>query len=103
MSKHCQSWSEVIAVISPSGLERREIRGKGFGLTRIQVPAGTKAPRHSHSFEQFVQVISGRGVLETDQGRVPFGAGTVFHFPPGVEHAAEFDDETVLVETNLAI
>ncbi|MDF2601192.1 MAG: Cupin 2 conserved barrel domain protein, partial [Methylobacterium brachiatum] len=50
---------------------------------------------------QFVQVISGSGFLETEQGRTPFAAGSVFHFPAGTWHAAAFETETVLVETNL--
>jgi quercetin dioxygenase-like cupin family protein len=68
----------------------------------VRVPAGTKAPRHSHGHEQFVQVISGSGTLETEQGSQPFGPGNVFHFPTDTWHAAEFDSGTLLVETNLA-
>jgi quercetin dioxygenase-like cupin family protein len=48
-----------------------------------------------------VQVISGQGTLWTDQGEQAFGPGSVFHFPAGVEHRAEFDTDTLLVETNL--
>lgn len=102
MIKHCQSWADLPEDVAPSGLRRQAIDGETARLTRIVVPAGTKAPKHSHSHEQFVQVISGTGTLETEQGRVVFGPGSVFHFPAGVEHAAEFETETVLVETNLS-
>lgn len=101
MTPHCQSWSDRPEDVAPSGVRRQSIDGEAARLVRIVVPAGTKAPRHSHSHEQFVQVISGSGTLETEQGRVGFEAGSVFHFPPGVEHAAEFETETVPVETNL--
>ena len=86
--------------VTPAGARRRAIEGAGAGLVRIVVPAGAKAPRHSHDHEQFVQVIAGSGTLETEQGRVAFGAGSVVHFPPEAWHAAEFETETVLVETN---
>jgi quercetin dioxygenase-like cupin family protein len=84
------------------GVRKRRIPGAGAELVRVEVPAGTRAGRHSHPHEQFVQVISGEGSLETEAGRREFRAGTVFHFPPGAWHAAEFATDTVLVETNLA-
>ncbi len=84
------------------GVRKRRIAGAGAELVRVEVPAGTKAGRHSHPHEQFVQVIAGEGTLETEAGRRAFRAGTVFHFPPGAWHAAEFATDTVLVETNLA-
>ncbi len=102
MSEHCQSWSEIEESVAPNGVRRREMPGNAVGLVRIAIPAGTEAPAHSHGFEQFVQVLSGSGTLETDRGRVAFSAGSVFHFPPGTEHAAAFETDTVLVETNLA-
>ena len=33
--------------------------------------------------------------------RVEIAAGSLFHFPAETWHAAEFDEATVLVETNL--
>ena len=42
-------------------------------------------------------MLSSSDMLATDQDRVGFGLGSVLHFPPGVEHAAE----TVLVAVNL--
>lgn len=102
MPKHCQFWTDLPEDTAPSGVRRRSIDGEAARLTRIVVRAGTKAPRHSHNHEQFVQVISGSGTLETDQGRVAFGPGSVFYFPADVGHAAEFETETVLVETNLS-
>ena len=81
---------------------RRTIEGNGASLVRIEVKAGHKASRHSHEHEQFVQVLSGSGTLETEQGIRRFGPGTVFHFPANAWHAAEFDCDTVLVETNVS-
>ena len=80
---------------------RRTIDGEHASLVRVEVKAGHKAARHSHPHEQFVQVLSGSGTLETEAGATAFGPGTVFHFPPDAWHAAEFDSDTVLVETNL--
>ncbi len=98
MLKH---WDEM--AVEPRGptVTKRHVDGLGAGLVRLDIKAGTVAARHSHAFEQFVQVINGRGTLETEDGRHPFSAGSLFHFAAGAWHAAEFDEDTVLVETNL--
>jgi quercetin dioxygenase-like cupin family protein len=70
-------------------------------LVMVRVPTGTKADRHSHPHEQFVQVVAGSGELETEQGAQAFGPGSVFHFPADTWHAARFDSDTILIETNL--
>lgn len=97
---HCVNWSELPEAGTPSGGGKRILQGIGGSLVMVRVPAGRTAPRHSHPHEQFVQVVSGSGVLETEEGRRPFGPGSVFHFPANTSHAAEFATDTVLIETN---
>ena len=100
MTPHCLAWDDLPETRAPNGVAKRVLEGPGATLVRVVVPAGVAATRHSHPHEQFVQVISGSGTLETAQGRRAFGPGSLFHFPPETWHAAEFDAETVLVETN---
>lgn len=102
MTKHCVRWQDFPATASPNGALRRSIEGSGASLVMVTVPAGLTAHRHSHSCEQFVQVISGSGALTTEQGEVAFMAASVFHFPAGTWHEARFDTDTCLIETNLA-
>ena len=94
-------WSAVPAEGPEGGVRKRHLSGEGVDLVMVEVPAGTKAPRHSHPHEQFVQVVAGGGTLETEAGRREFRAGSVFYFLPDAWHAAEFAADTVLVETNL--
>lgn len=103
MTDHLTAWDDRAERVAENGVAKRAIPGSGASLVRIVVPAGISAPRHSHDHEQFVQVVSGSGILETEQGRKPFAAGSVFHFPAGTWHAAAFETETVLIETNLAL
>ena len=102
MTDHFTAWDARSQSVA-GGVAKSTIPGAGASLVRVVVPAGISAPRHSHDHEQFVQVISGSGTLETEQGRKPFSAGCVFHFPPGAWHSATFEAETVLVETNLSL
>ena len=101
MNQHCVSWDDILEEVSASGVAKRVLPGADVSLVMVRVPAGIKADRHSHRHEQFVQVVSGAGMLETAQGSRPFGPGCVFHFPPDTWHAARFDSDTVLIETNL--
>ncbi|KAA2235667.1 cupin domain-containing protein [Salinarimonas soli] len=101
MIPHCVDWTEIPEEVASSGVGKRVIAGEGASLVMVRVPAGVRADRHSHPHEQFVQVLSGSGTLETDQGARAFGPGSVFHFPADAWHAARFDSETVVIETNL--
>ena len=96
-----QHWNDLSSEPAGPPVDKRSLKGDGASLVRVEIAAGTKAGRHSHAHEQFVQVISGAGTLETREGRQPFMAGSLFHFPAETWHAAEFDEATVLVETNL--
>ncbi|MBV8849558.1 MAG: cupin domain-containing protein [Methylobacteriaceae bacterium] len=98
---HIQEWSATKASVAANGISKQTIEGVGVSLVRVTVPAGLSAPKHHHDHEQFVQVLSGTGELETEEGSRPFGPGSIFCFPTGTWHAARFDTETVLVETNL--
>jgi quercetin dioxygenase-like cupin family protein len=99
--QHCLVCDQLPETLAPNGIGKRVLEGEAASLTTLRVPAGFAGDRHSHPHEQFVQVLSGSGSLRTEQGERAFGPGSVFHFPAGTWHAARFDTETVLVETNL--
>lgn len=96
-----QHWTDLPAEPPGPPVGKRRLQGFGASLVRVEIETGTKADRHSHEHEQFVQVLSGAGTLETEEGRQAFRAGSVFHFPAGTWHAANFTEHTILVETNL--
>ncbi len=93
-------WDAVPPAVA-DGIERREVPGNGATLRRIAVPAGTRAPRHAHDHEQFLLVLEGRLLLETEAGTATLSPGTVVRFDPDAWHAATFPVDTVLVEVNL--
>ena len=98
-----QHWRDLpVEAAGGDAVRKTRLQGVGAALVRVEIKAGTRAPRHAHDHEQFAQVLAGSGVLETSEGRQPFGAGSLFHFPPNTWHAADFETDTVLVETNLA-
>lgn len=100
---HLQHWKAIATQTNSNGVAKQTIEGSGACLIRVVVPAGVSAPRHHHDHEQIVHVESGTGELETEEGVKLFGPGSVFFFPPGTWHAARFETETVLIETNLRV
>jgi len=78
------------------------LAGAGAVLRQVQVPAGTSAPRHSHTHEQFLIVTAGAGTLHCAAGEVALGPGTVIRLAAGAWHSAIFAEATVLIEVNLS-
>ncbi len=62
----------------------------GVNLTRI-VPGGQSSARHAHSKQdEFIWVVSGEIVLETDEGQQTLQAGMCAGFPAGCGNAHRF-------------
>ena len=100
MDAQLVDWDGITASPQPNGTLRRRIAGTGAELVRMEIPAGCKAPGHSHPHEQFVQVLAGTGFIETTAGRQAFKAGSVFPLPARHLARGRDDQRHVLVETN---
>lgn len=101
MATEIFTWADQAADQEAGGVRRSMIPGQGADLKRIEIPAGTRAGRHSHAFEQFVLVEKGRLQLTTAEGTQLVTAGQVFRFTPDSWHQAVFEEDTVLLEVNL--
>lgn len=76
--------------------------GDGATLRQVQVAAGRVADRHSHPYEQFLIVTAGSGKLQCEAGEVTLAPGVVIRFPAGGWHSAQYTNDTVLIEVNMA-
>ena len=63
-----------------------------FGVNIVRLaPGGQSSCRHAHSTQdEFVYVLEGELVLETDAGRETVGEGTCIGFPAGIGDAHRF-------------
>ncbi|WP_019905391.1 hypothetical protein [Methylobacterium sp. 77] len=59
MTEPCGTWADQTETTAPNGVAKRSLHGEGASLVRVVIPGGTMAGRHSHSHEQFVQVLKG--------------------------------------------
>jgi uncharacterized cupin superfamily protein len=70
------------------------IRNYGVNLTRI-VPGGQSSHRHAHSRQdEFVYVLEGEVVLETNAGQQTLRSGMCAGFPAGTGDAHRFVNHT---------
>jgi uncharacterized cupin superfamily protein len=70
--------------------EHAGLRNFGINLTRL-VPGAQSSARHAHARQdEFVWVLSGEVVLETDEGPQTLGAGMCAGFPAGTGNAHRF-------------
>ncbi len=49
----------------------------------------SKAPFHSHTYEEAIYILEGAGVVHTEQESTDFGPGTCIYLPPGTRHCLE--------------
>ncbi|HEV2021047.1 MAG TPA: cupin domain-containing protein [Terriglobales bacterium] len=49
----------------------------------------SKAPFHSHTYEEAIYILEGTGVAHTEQESAEFGPGTSIYLPPGTRHCLE--------------
>ncbi len=61
-------------------------RAPNFHMRHFTVEAGGHSPHHQHDYEHEVLILSGTGVLKTDQGDKPFAANDVVFVPPNDKH-----------------
>jgi uncharacterized cupin superfamily protein len=66
----------------------------GVNLTRVE-PGGQSSARHAHAKQdEFIWVIEGTVVLETDEGSQTLGPGMCAGFPAGCGNAHRFVNKT---------
>jgi quercetin dioxygenase-like cupin family protein len=92
-----------VAQWEPWGTEPVALDGAGATMRQIFVPAGRISAPHSHPHEQFLRVISGAGQVQCAAGTVELRPGTAIRFAADAWHSAEFFEDTVLLEFNLAL
>ena len=49
----------------------------------------SKAPFHSHTYEEAIYILEGRGIAHTEEEGVEFGPGTSIYLPRGTRHCLE--------------
>lgn len=89
----------------PKGAQAAVLMGdpakEGPFALRLRFPANYALPPHSHPKPEIVTVISGTFLLGSGRtadrgGAQALPAGSFFAFPPGMEHFAFTDEETVV-------
>lgn len=74
------------------------LQADGCEVLFASYPAGTSIAPHRHDTDNVGVITRGALVLTIDGERRTFGVGEWYHVPAGVEHAADFDDDSAEIE-----
>lgn len=66
-----------------------------FHMRQFQVAQGGHTPHHAHDYEHEVLILSGSGIVKSDQGDHPFKPRDVIYMPPNEKHQFFNTGETV--------
>lgn len=56
----------------------------------------SKAPAHTHTYEEAIYVLEGEGIAHIDGRRIPIVEGSSIFLPPGTSHSLENTEEDTL-------
>jgi mannose-6-phosphate isomerase-like protein (cupin superfamily) len=56
----------------------------------------SKAPFHSHTYDEVGYIVEGEGFAHIDGDSIPLRAGSCFHLAPGQEHCIENSGSTAM-------
>jgi quercetin dioxygenase-like cupin family protein len=98
---HVRDFRNVEAQPAAEGVTMRVVIGPEegapfFNMRVFEVQPGCASPHHSHWWEHEVFVLSGKGVVKTDQGELPVGHGSTVLVPGGEMHQFQNTGEDVL-------
>jgi quercetin dioxygenase-like cupin family protein len=67
-----------------------------FNMRIFEVQPGHASPHHSHWWEHEVFVLSGEGMMKTDEGDLPVSQGSAIFVPGGEMHQLRNTGDDVL-------
>ncbi|MDC0661639.1 cupin domain-containing protein [Marinobacter sp. SS21] len=74
------------------------LAANGADVLFASYPAGTSIAPHSHETDNHGVIVCGELILTMNGKTARYGAGDWYHVPAGVEHAAQFEQETDEIE-----
>jgi quercetin dioxygenase-like cupin family protein len=88
---HVRDFRDVEAQPAVEGVTMRLVIGPEqgapvFNMRVFEVQPGHSTPHHSHSWEHEVFVLTGQGIVRTEQGDELLGHGTTVFVPGGEMH-----------------
>ena len=99
---HALHWAQRAGATLPAGDDRsfKLMIDPRFGARNVTQFVGSiersRAPFHTHTYEEVIYILSGRGLVHVHGRSVPVREGSSVFLPPGVPHCLENASEGVL-------
>jgi quercetin dioxygenase-like cupin family protein len=96
-----RDFRDVAAQPAAEGVTMRVVIGPEegapfFNMRLFEVQPGCASPHHSHWWEHEVFILSGQGMVKTEQGDIPIGHGSTVFVPGGEMHQFRNGGDDVL-------
>lgn len=92
---------EDVTVEGAKGAKIRWLIGQkdgapNFAMRMFEVEPGGHTPFHAHEWEHEMYCLAGKGVVNTERGKIPFGENDVLYMDPKMKHSFENVGEDTL-------
>jgi quercetin dioxygenase-like cupin family protein len=64
----------------------RDLGAKGLSITLVHFPPGVRNVFHTHDYEQCLWILSGKGIVASEDEEYIAEEGMAFFIPPGEKH-----------------
>ena len=74
---------------------------RGLSISVVRFPRGIRRPWSSHLQDQYVWIISGRGIIASEDGEVKLTSGTLVFIPANKMHQHGASDEAGMTQLSI--
>ncbi len=100
MTDHVEHFPTEIQLLSAfeGAIDAFRLPAENADVLFASYPAGTSIPPHQHETHNVGVITKGTLYLTVADQRTAYGVGDWYRLPVETEHAADFDEDTALIE-----
>jgi quercetin dioxygenase-like cupin family protein len=74
---------------------------KGLSISVVRFPRGVRRPWSSHAQDQYAWIISGKGIISSEEGETELYAGNLVFIPANTRHQHGASDEDQMAQLSI--
>jgi len=86
----------IIDIISNGATDTR-----GMSISVVRFPRSVRRPWSSHAQDQYVWILSGRGIIASENGEIELNPGTIVFIPANLRHQHGASDEVNMTQLSV--
>jgi quercetin dioxygenase-like cupin family protein len=74
---------------------------RGMSISVVRFPRGVRRPWSSHPQDQYAWIISGRGIIASEDGEIELSPGNLVFIPANLRHQHGASDEAGMTQLSI--